>query len=446
MRVGPSKNKQVWQKFFWGSPQWTPQEFRRLIDDDEPGAAAFEIETFINGSYRAQALGTGRPDTQFRAEWVSVNGRHLYDRLGVKRRDVHLGLLRWMKRASCLSPVLGAGVTMAAGGPSWPALVRKLLDIALTRGHELSRMVEQPGSTEESRRFRREVYDARRFDGEQATKAKGILKKIDAGSATVEHLKDGAQLCYDLFGQHLYTHITGILYEGDRAPSPIHEAIAELAVPQQVPDRGGIYPGWSDIVTYNFDDFMGLALDARGIARVAWAMRGDELAGDPNEAAQREGQDGTYQSIYHLHGYTPRRLFRLTHVRFVFATSEYADTYEGRQVPIFVSINQRVLSQPVIVALYVGCSFDDERMNELLENASGQYPGRFHYALMKWPGKSTYGEATRDELDEHEAKAHLMGIRPVWFDDFREIPDLIRTIGGPQGEPLSYTSAYGRTS
>ncbi len=72
---------------------------------------------------------------------------------------------------------------------------------------------------------------------------------------------------------------------------------------------------------------MGEALDELGLARAAYAMRGNQLAGDANEIARQRGPNGLHQPIYHLHGYTPRRLFLITRGQFVFATSQYTRTH-----------------------------------------------------------------------------------------------------------------------
>lgn len=77
----------------------------------------------------------------------------------------------------------------------------------------------------------------------------------------------GANLTYELCGQDLFTLITGILYQKNRQPSEVHKFIARLAHPQWVPDRQqpGFLPGWDAIVTYNFDNFMSIALEEEGV-------------------------------------------------------------------------------------------------------------------------------------------------------------------------------------
>jgi hypothetical protein len=157
-------------------------------------------------------------------------------------------------------------------------------------------------------------------------------------------------------------------------------------------------------------------------------MRGDEIAGDPNEKARAGGQAGLHQHIYHLHGYTPRKLFLITSVRFVFSTSQYEQTYGGSQIGIIGEVFARWLANPVHHALYVGCSFEDEAMNDLLRDAARALPGRYHYALLRWSGETLFRKATNEDLAMASAPYVTMGVRPIWFDRFDEIPELIRSL------------------
>lgn len=425
MDVGPSINRDKWNKFFYGSPSWQPEEFQALLNSEPPGVALFEVEAYINGLYRSVTLFGDPGMVSFKAQWISAQAELWRRTLDWHQRDLDLGLLRWIRRASCLSIVAGAGVTMAAGGPSWEGLVKELLKLALERGREITHMVPDPGNTPDVQSFHREVLEVQHFEAVAAQRATSILSTIEAGRADTEILMEGAQLCYDLMGQHLFTDITDILYANDRQPSPIHRTIARLAHPQYVPDRAGWFPGWHAIITYNFDDLLGEALDNEGIARASYAMRGDEIAGDPNDLAKAQGQNGLYQRILHLHGYTPKRPFLITFVGFVFSTSQYEKMYAAGQPTIINQAFSYCLANPVHHALYVGCSFQDEAMNNLLAKAAQSLPGRFHYALLKWPGKQSYREARPEEIDDQNLAYRHLGVRPLWFDNYSEIPDLI---------------------
>ena len=440
MIVGPSKRRRDWASFF-AARHWQPEEFARLVEGDEIGSAFFEIETQINGLYRARQLAhdsqrqAGPPvdgqhlgEGAVKARWLTASFEPFRAALGSQQRDLDLGLMRWIRRASCLSVVIGAGATMDAGGPSWAELVRRLLARLTEHGREICEMRLTPESTPDNQEYRRVVTRRERLPANAESRARAVLALIDAGTADVETLMAGAQICHEFLGQELFTDLTGILYEGQRRPGAIHRAIAELAAPIEVADRGGLFPGWDAIITYNFDDLMGEALDAAGVARAAYAMRGDQMAGDPNELARERGPHGLHQPIYHLHGYTPRRLFLITRVQFVFATAQYTTAYGGSPAGIVREVFARCLANPVRHALYVGCSFDDEAMNELLRQAALALPGRYHYALLRWPGDGRFDAAATEEVALESARYVSIGVRPIWFDDFSEIPGLIRCL------------------
>lgn len=426
--VGPSDQRNAWNNALFNQDDHVLEQ---LVAAEPPGTSLFEIKTYINGLYLGcNRFGLPPNSVRSKVERVLLPLKHIRHRLGCRQREADIILMRWIRRASCLSAVIGAGATMDAGGPSWENLVRRLLKIGLEKGYEI----------------REKVVEVKHFDDSQKAIAENILKRIENHDADTETLMEGAQLCSDLCGQHLFTYITGILYETNRKPGSIHRAIAELAHPQVVRDRGpDPLPGWDSIITYNFDDLMGEMLDAEQLPRAAWAMRGDEISGDPNELARKQGRAGLYQDIYHLHGYTPKRPFLITKVQFVFSTMQYRRMYpdakfeingtvfEGQMNPdeksrIIDKVYREFLANPVHYALYIGCSFADETMNNLLRNAADALPGRTHFALLKWPGKKPYEQSSIDEIETESAPFLDFGVQPVWFDDFTEIPHIIRQL------------------
>lgn len=438
IHVGPSRKRDEWKSFL-SADTWTLEDLHRLVESDEPGGAFFEIEVFVNGRYaayeKARALQSalGHPPlpsealdvVRRQAQWLSAASERFRRALGHQQRELELGLMRWMRRSSCLVAVLGAGATVDAGGPSWPQLVKQLLTLAVERGAEIFEMRPDPDNTPERMKAKRVLVGTRHLSPEEDVVARNILARITDGTADTEALMTGAQICSDLLGQHLFTDVTQILYRNVGAPGPIHRAIAALATPQLVPGRGQTRPGWDAIISYNFDDLMGEALDAAGVARVAVAMRGNVLAGDPNRLAREAGPDGPHLPIYHLHGYTPRRLFRITDSQFVFSTAQYATAYGQTQHPIVNLVLERWLARPVFHALYVGCSFLDPAMNNLLSDAATALPARYHYALLQWKGSRCFTQSTPAEIAAAAARYTPMGVRPIWFDRFEEIPDLI---------------------
>ncbi|KAJ6058032.1 hypothetical protein N7499_009046 [Penicillium canescens] len=413
-----------------------------LVESEHPGQALYELETFINGLYRSsQILSWIDPldpliGTQFKAkvERITPYVERIRSELGWHIREFDLQLLRQIRKSGCLSPVLGAGASIAwpCCAPSWLDIVQELLETTLEKGLVLNQNV-RPIEFEEGVAVSSDDQgEVRRYDDEQASTARRVLssiKEVKAGKKTPneEELKQGAEVCYDLCGQRLFTLLTGILYHNNRQPSGVHEAIAQLAHPQRVPDREmRLCPGWDSIITYNFDSFMEMALSTQNIPHAAWAMNGDKLAGDPDILARQNGQAAVHQSVYHLHGYTPAKLFKITHTQFVFATSQYKDYYDQPRSEIFRKVMDDYIANPVHIALYVGCSFIDEEMNRILRNAIETWPGRYHYALLPWPHeRKDDEEPSLNEIEACSKKYLEFGVRPIWFDKFDEIPELI---------------------
>ncbi len=418
-----------------------------LVAKESPGTALLMLESYVNGAYRGSQhpLASPLPEIRSQAQRVLPYIEGIRDRVGWSMRDFDLALLGFVRRSSTLSPVLGAGVSKGAGAPTWPELVRLMLEETLDRGLELTESVPaadnppeppiafQPDGTVRlggsgTWRFEQRVKEVKRYSADQSSVARNLLEEVrKRGAATdVETLMQGAQTCYDLCGQHLFRLLSGILYDRAKTPSGTHRAIAELAQVQAVPPRGpGPFPGWDAIISYNIDALMNEALAEHAIPHAAWAMKGDKLRGDPDKLAQNSAW---HQPVFYLHGYTPRRLFLISEVRFVFSTSQYLATYEGPPSQILKRVYETYLANPVHIALYIGCSFADEAMNNLLRRAFAQYPGRYHYALLQWPRSRQGREPSAEEIAKESKRYLEFGVRPIWFDDFGELPDLIRRL------------------
>lgn len=340
-------------------------------------------------------------------------------RAGPAQREIDLDLLRLMRRQGCVSPVLGAGVTKGAGGPLWSELVERLLAKATARGFDDVMTKRNAGISDLLAGTAERVVGVKRFTSHEQARALALLTRIRGGAVDTETLMRGAELCLELAGQRLFAEVTELLYANCAQPGPTHRVLAKIA---ETPPR------WHAIVTYNFEDLMGEALDALALPRAALSMNGPVIGFAPNAQAKPLGRDGDYVRVLHLHGFTPRRFHYITHIKYVFATRQYEELYAADQRPLLDTAVAQCLAHPLRCALYVGCSFEDEAMNTLVRKAVEPHPGRAHYALLQWPGPGKYADATGERIFDAEQRYRAFGVQPIWFERFDELPELIAAL------------------
>ena len=73
----------------------------------------------------------------------------------------------------------------------------------------------------------------------------------------------------------------------------------------------------------------------------------------------------------------------------------------------------------------MGCSFTDERMNDLLREAAARIPGRRHYAALQWKGTPDPGA---DGIERASARYLEMGVQPLWVRRHDDVPDIVRCL------------------
>jgi hypothetical protein len=428
MEIRPSDKHEKWMVFANDLSSIESQDFVNLLNDEPPEVAILQIESLINNLYHRCWTNFTNPNRYYKfTQILSQYNNEIRSRIHDSENILNLKLLQIIRQAGCLSLVAGAGVSMEGGAPSWRELVMLLLEFALTNGREHTKWI-KTSTTTDSIILKKEIIEKKYLEANEMEKAKALLRILKNGIEKIDDsiLQEAAQLVHNLFDQHLFTHLSKILYDNN-GPGNTCKAIAEIAAEQSETFDGRKFYGWSSIITYNYDDFIGESIDAVGIPRASYAMKGSSMWGDPNREAEKLGRDAPHLGIYHVHGYTPRRPFLITDVKFIFSLAQY-DIYNSRLPEVFQEVFNRYMTRPLNHCLYVGCSFQDTNMNKLLRYAFDLLPGRYQYAFIKWEGERAFSKAGANEIKARSEKFLEIGVRPIWINSYEEIPSLISSL------------------
>jgi hypothetical protein len=390
-------------------------ELKRLAETEYPGTTLFHLAFFAMRLWKIMREATPAAAEQLRLlhvpriHAVRTQLRSFHDWPERRRFDVEA--LREFRRGNAVLPVVGAGASMAAGCPGWAALVEQLLQTALDSDRQRRVPVPKKGGgwyVVESRR----VFT---FGLEDERRARAALDQIRKKAANTELLMIGAQMCADLFKEDFFSYITPLLYLNVPDPGPVHLALARLAAAP-----GQSSPGWPGIVTYNFDNLLGEALERLGRPHSIVTVRnGDGIM------TEHSGQRST--EIIHVHGFVARELMRIDGIQYVFSTAQYEQLYGGKPSALLNTV-KTLLQKPDVIALFVGCSFIDAAMNDILQRAANLRDGILHFALIQLPRQWREGEVPEQELADSEQRYLQIGVQPIWFRRFEEIPEIIDSL------------------
>ena len=242
-----------------------------------------------------------------------------------------------------LAPILGAGISKSFGLPAWPDFVKAIAEDPAVSGQEILKRVNDRGSlpfmTELLfQHFRKTELDKRKdeevrsLEFENRTHAK--WQRICA-----EHLYQGAT---EDFEKRLDDHpyLTRIL--------PIIRRAALT-------------------VTYNFDDFVELALRAKKLETDK--TRGFETVTNPWIQFRR-----TNGVVYHANGVIKSELMELPVDKFILSESSFARDRQGDGSFLLNHFCKNT-------CLLIGSSLEDESLRSTLIRAAATSPGNFHYCI-----------------------------------------------------------------
>jgi len=278
---------------------------------------------------------------------------------------------RW--RARRLTLILGAGVSVSSGVPTWVELLNDLIAAYVERTYAGTL------STDALRKVREAL--AAEFQYISPIQTAEFIQSRISSSEFVDMLKSA------LYRRSLQ----------ESGPHALLDALVSLS------------EGLHAIVSFNFDDILETRFSKGGIAFTA-VIEGRDL--------------GTIRGlpIYHPHGYLPRNGRGSSSV--VFAESQYHTQYaEGFSWTNIVV--QRLLLEST--CLFVGTSLSDPNLRRMIDLAHRQNASQRHYYVtMNAKHPETFlREAVGEIL---QASYEAMGVVPVWMDAYDEIPQLLTAI------------------
>ena len=278
---------------------------------------------------------------------------------------------RWHARR--LTLVLGAGVSVSSGLPTWRELLNDLLASYVQRTYA--------GTLDAAARRKVRETLGSEFQNVSPIQAAEFIQSRMSSSEFVDMVKAS-----------LYRHAA----VGGK-PDQLLDAIVALC------------DGLHGIVSFNFDDILEDALSRNGIEFTA-VTEGRDLGGIRG------------LPIYHPHGYLPRAGQGSSTL--VFAESQYhtqyAESFNWTNIVV-----QRLLLEST--CLFVGTSLSDPNLRRMIDLAHRQNTSHHHYYVTV-NARQPEG-FLRDAVSEIlQASYEAMGLVPVWLDAYDEVPHLLSTV------------------
>jgi hypothetical protein len=292
--------------------------------------------------------------------------------------------------------VLGAGISLEFGIPTWDSLLQKLMVHTIEKDNEVSNLLSN------------------------------LFNKIFTPNPLIagRYLQD----YFEKNNSSFENMVRDVLYKkvDKDTKSNLLEEIVRLCV------APGKSPNLDSIITYNFDDILEYKLEKtemdipyKSIYGIGMDVRNDELP------------------IYHVHGFLPqnKKLDKLNAITFGESNyhQQYSDIYSWNNI---VQINKFREN----TCVFIGSSLTDPNIRRLLDIALKQKGNnrKHHYIFKKKINKSSLIDEieTEDSSKKEETLDLLLkiyerfeendsssfGVKTIWVDEWDEIPETLKSI------------------
>ena len=298
------------------------------------------------------------------------------------KREMAIDKAKFAFKEDHCSFILGAGVSMDAGGPSWEDLLRKI--VRHFKGFGLKEDFEK-------------VYS---WCG---------MSPIILGRYVASGKKRLMAVSDYLRRYVLYNKV-------DIDKSELIRSICE-AVKGPLDDKRNVSAGKVDsIITYNYDDLIETALEKAGVSTARIYLK--------NRTKRNEFP------VYHVHGLIPQMKKDIASTP-VFSEKEYHEMY--KEAYHWSNVEQlHALDRNT--CFFIGISMKDPNLRRLLDIS--HYGGDnecHHFVFLK--REHLFQPEEVDKNDTHyntvETQLEGLGVQVIWYEEHSEVPDMIRRIIAP---------------
>lgn len=320
---------------------------------------------------------------------------------------------------------LGAGVSASAGMPDWTSLLNALF-VSYLEGVDIG---PQPNKDETLQLVER----MNELDAPSALVSARYVRKALAESSGSTNA----------FTEAIRAALYGLRRGGTNATSPLIEVLVEMCVPR----RSGTLI--SSVITYNFDD-----LFERGLLRKSVLHECIYSSSEPPDIDDLP--------VYHVHGFVPEDPTSYIDVDknpLVFSEEGYHQLYtDAYHWSNLVQLNALRNSTCVMV----GLSMADPNLRRMLEISQRGFSDLRHFAFMKrttiekFRDVDRLGEPLMASVDKaaaflkrhhatSEALMSELGVTVIWYEDYDEIPTMLKSIAFPAKSSPSGAAQAGMT-